>query len=134
MKVNDITGKTFGRLTILNRVPSTRKGAARWLASCQCGNTCEVNGIDVRAGKVMSCGCLQRTDLTGKHFGRLTAIKPAETLPDGKTRWLCMCSCGQETVVRTVSLNNGLTRSCGCLHRDTMKRLWKQRVRRAGRG
>ena len=34
-------------------------------------------------------------DLTGKKFGRLTAIKKAPSRSN-KTYWLCKCECGNE--------------------------------------
>ena len=33
----------------------------------------------------------------------------------GKSSWLCECACGVQTVVSTAHLNDGHTRSCGCL-------------------
>lgn len=59
-------------------------------------------------------------DLTGQRFGRLTVL---EALPgDRRTRWRCICDCGQETVVGSGHhLTSGNTKSCGCLHRDTAR-------------
>lgn len=50
-----------------------------------------------------------RYDLTGKVFGRLTALS---FIKGGK--WLCQCECGRETAIWTSSLIKGLTKSCGC--------------------
>ena len=49
-------------------------------------------------------------DLTGKKFNRLTAIQYM-----GKSRWLCKCECGKESVVSTHYLTTLRTQSCGCL-------------------
>lgn len=60
-------------------------------------------------------------DLTGKVFGRLTAICPAYTkLSSGRMMpsWMCVCTCGNETVVQGHHLRRGKTRSCGCRWRD----------------
>ena len=64
-------------------------------------------------------------DLTGRRFGRLTAIKRVEDVVTEKgnrfTQWLCGCDCGNDNVV---VLGSALTRkkrptlSCGCLQRD----------------
>lgn len=37
--------------------------------------------------------------------------------PNGLSRptWLCQCDCGKQTIVRGADLNNGFTKSCGCL-------------------
>lgn len=60
-------------------------------------------------------------DLTGKQFGRLTAL-----YTNGKTRrgdiiWHCKCQCGNEVDVLGINLRNGATRSCGCLFKETRK-------------
>lgn len=59
-------------------------------------------------------------DLTGKTFGRLTVIERAGSGAGGQAMWLCQCSCNKQTVVRGQHLRNGNTKSCGCLHTDTV--------------
>jgi len=59
----------------------------------------------------------KKSDLTGQQFGMLTAIAPAGNI-NGRTAWLCHCSCGRETVVKTTHLRSGHTESCGCLLGD----------------
>lgn len=61
-------------------------------------------------------------DLTGQTFGRLTVIERVENYisPKGQkqSQWLCKCECGNIVkVVRSV-LQNGHTRSCGCLRKE----------------
>lgn len=63
------------------------------------------------------------TDITGKRFGRLVVIERAANTKKGSAKWLCLCDCGKETIVRTSSLNNGGTKSCGCLQREHMTAL-----------
>lgn len=36
----------------------------------------------------------------------------------GNKQWECICDCGNTTLVRQFSLNNGRVRSCGCINRD----------------
>lgn len=57
-------------------------------------------------------------DLTGKRFGRLTCIKIVGRDSQYRRKWLCTCTCGNETIVIASSLKNGLTKSCGCLGRE----------------
>jgi hypothetical protein len=60
-------------------------------------------------------------DLTGQRFGRLTVIERAE----GRyTPWRCRCSCGNETVVISINLRRGNTKSCGCFNEE----LWTERI------
>jgi hypothetical protein len=56
---------------------------------------------------------------TGQRYGRLLVLSVADR-KSRKIRWLCRCDCGRETVVFQDSLSSGNTRSCGCLHIDTI--------------
>ena len=58
-----------------------------------------------------------RLDLTGQRFGRLTAIRYAESRR-GKAHWLCKCDCGGESVSSATRLKAGGVLSCGCLVAD----------------
>ena len=64
----DETGKRYGRLTVLYRVPSTNQ--AKWLCKCDCGNTKCVYGDALRKGRTKSCGCLlsESTRERGKKY------------------------------------------------------------------
>ena len=57
-------------------------------------------------------------DLTGQKYGNLTVIERAENAPNGRVQWKCVCDCGNQTVCRAFNLQNGHTRSCGCLHEE----------------
>mgnify|MGYP002627269842 CR=1 FL=1 len=50
--------------------------------------------------------------MTGQTLGNLTVIKRAES-SKGHVRWLCRCSCGNETIVDSWNLRTGHTTSCG---------------------
>ncbi len=54
-----------------------------------------------------------RTDLAGKRFGLLEALEYI-----GGSRWRCRCDCGRESVILTDNLNNGHTKSCGCMRME----------------
>jgi len=62
-------------------------------------------------------------DVTGKRFGKLTALHKEYKHPtQGTWFWKCKCDCGNTTVVRLSKLNNGWTKSCGCAHGDASQR------------
>lgn len=61
---------------------------------------------------------MRMLDLVGKRFGRLKVMSRVENYGE-KVRWECLCKCGNTTIVRTHSLREGTTRSCGCLKSDT---------------
>lgn len=62
---------------------------------------------------------MARVDLSGRRFGRLTAIRATdERTHDGGVLWLCRCDCGNVCKVKTAYLISGHTSSCGCLSRE----------------
>ena len=53
----DLTGHTYGRLTVIERGPN--KGRSRaWRCRCSCGKEAICRVGDIRSGAVKSCGCL----------------------------------------------------------------------------
>lgn len=65
MRVDDLTGQKFGRLTALHR--SANKGRrTQWKWRCDCGNLLIADPSKVKAGHTASCGCLW-TDRCVKH-------------------------------------------------------------------
>ena len=57
----DLTGRRFGKLTVIKRVENTKANKARWLCKCDCGNEKIVVGGDLQSGRTRSCGCLVKT-------------------------------------------------------------------------
>lgn len=62
VRVNNLVGKKFGKLTVKERyygddIKNKRKKVV-WLCECECGNMKPVIVDDLRSGKVQSCGCL----------------------------------------------------------------------------
>jgi hypothetical protein len=55
----DITGKIFGRWTVLKRAANTKQGQAQWYCRCECGNEKTLKSILIRRGISRSCGCLK---------------------------------------------------------------------------
>jgi hypothetical protein len=46
----DLTGRTFGQLTVVGRGPSDRRGKACWRCRCACGGETLVIGDNLRRG------------------------------------------------------------------------------------
>ncbi len=60
-KFVDISGRRYGRLTVIGLVPDVRKNSHRvWLCKCDCGNTVETIRNRLEKGYTRSCGCLQK--------------------------------------------------------------------------
>ena len=125
VKTDEMVGKTFGLLTVLQRAPKkeTKNRCHRYICECVCGNIVEVNGGALRSGHTTSCGCKRKivaaervNDLTGQRFGKLVVIQKSENISaDRHTLWVCKCDCGNIKEVPSNALVCGDTKSCGCL-------------------
>lgn len=58
MKLIDLTGERFGRLTVIKRVENDKSFGSKWLCKCDCGNECVVFSNNLRRGNTTSCGCV----------------------------------------------------------------------------
>ena len=59
-------------------------------------------------------------DITGQKFGRLTVIKYIGADKDRHSLWECACDCGNTYVAKANSIRRGLTKSCGCLQKESV--------------
>ena len=59
MKLVDITGQKFGRLTVIRRSETVNKHTM-WLCVCDCGNEIIADAYNIKTGHTSSCGCIQR--------------------------------------------------------------------------
>lgn len=64
----------------------------------------------------------QLEDLTGRKFGRLTALEFSHSAK-GQSIWKCKCDCGNETFVSAGHLKSGHTTSCGCFARERFNKM-----------
>ncbi len=57
----DITGKRFGRWTVLEFAEAIKYGSRKmWLCRCDCGVEKRVNGTQLKSGGSVSCGCYRK--------------------------------------------------------------------------
>lgn len=83
----ELTGKRFGKLVVIKRLPNEPRKHARWLCQCDCGKNAVVLSHCLLSGKQRSCGCLlvELHQTHGKSGTRLYNI------------WNCMKQrCGNE--------------------------------------
>ena len=120
-KLRDLTGQRFGKLIVIERRGSNKRGRALWLCKCDCGNTTIAESGHLTNGYTKSCGCKKHDgnaqDLTGKRFGRLVVIERTENRGE-KVAWKCQCDCGNISTATTDMLKSGRTKSCGCYSRE----------------
>ena len=61
-------------------------------------------------------------NISGQHFGRLTALISTEKSRGCGMIWECQCDCGNKVEVSLGHLCSGVTRSCGCLRCEMLIR------------
>lgn len=109
---DDLTGRRFGKLTVIKEL-----GGGRILCQCDCGREKEFNKSNIKRGLARSCGsCVRKhtrrdliKDVTGQRFGKLVVLKEL-----GYRRVLCRCDCGNVKEINKSHLLNGDIISCGC--------------------
>lgn len=128
----DLEGLRYGRLTMICDAGRAPGGGRLWLCQCDCGEKTTGPAKHIRHGTKTSCGCARggaRPNAGSRWrarvkvddvYGQLTVLSLAYTKV--WRHWLCMCACGQSTVVRSTLLVNGQTKSCGCLTQAVGKR------------
>lgn len=143
--LNDLTGKRFGRLTVIERckdhITSSGRHMVKWLCRCDCGRKKEVLSVCLKNGNSTSCGCyarkIRRTkrdtpnlnaeNVIGKVYGLLTVIQETKPYRDSQgnkqRKFICQCVCGKKKSVRLNELRNGTTVSCGCIKPRIYKRI-----------
>ena len=78
MKLDDLTGRKFGKLQVLHRAPNhiTSGGQvkAMWVCRCECGKEIEAYAAYLKRGTKTSCGC-ERKQSNFKHGDCLATKK-----------------------------------------------------------
>jgi hypothetical protein len=77
----EIIGKTFGKLTVIERAENRNTRQSWWTCRCDCGKETEIRGLKLVSGHTKSCGCLKSSkpasnfkgymDIAGKYWSRL---------------------------------------------------------------
>ena len=60
-------------------------------------------------------------DIKGKKYNRWTVLS-LDRIENKRAYWLCECECGTQRVISSSSLRCGNSKSCGCLHKENVKR------------
>lgn len=70
-RLDDLTGKRFGRLCVVSRAPNDKNKNTMWNCHCDCGKNSVAQAGCLKAGRVVSCGCYiadkHRTHGVSKH-------------------------------------------------------------------
>jgi hypothetical protein len=60
-QIEDLSGKTFGFLIVVDRASNAGSGNMKWLCACACGNLTIVAASSLKRGATISCGCKSAT-------------------------------------------------------------------------
>jgi len=131
----DLTGRIFGRLTVIKFDENSKPKHCRWWCLCTCGKLHNASRGSLATGYTKSCGCFRkeklssiyRSNLVGKTFGRLNVLKYIGNNGTPGSKWLCQCVCGKQKILSSSNLLGGSLLSCGCLHRELVSKRTSKR-------
>lgn len=132
-KMIDLTGKKFGKLTVISCAGKLDGRRYSWNCKCDCGNEVVKSGACLTSGNTKSCGCGKYDGLTkynqeqsdlnkieiGTRFGKLVVVEDLGFRPqyNGATknrRWYkCQCDCGNICEASGNQLKTKNKISCG---------------------
>lgn len=124
--IKDLTGQRFGKLTVVQMLDERKNKLIMYECQCDCGNTVTVSRKYLsKTTDFASCGCNWKgtnwpSDITGLHFGKLTALKPTEKRRQNNVVWACKCDCGNIAYVSRDRLVFGSVTSCGCWRKESL--------------
>ena len=123
----DLTGQTFGKLTVLKDSGERKESFIIWECLCSCGTKCKVSSQLLLRGSTKSCGCLRKEvssnnikknklNLKGMKFGKLQVLEETDKRTSrGAVIWKCLCECQTISYVSSTALFTGRIQSCGCV-------------------
>lgn len=72
-KKSDLTGKKFGKLTVIEAAGKTDAGAILYKCKCDCGGEKVVRNDHLKSGAIQSCGCIVKKQ-KGLHNTKLYSV------------------------------------------------------------
>lgn len=65
--VQDLTGRQFGRLTVVKYVDKHENKKVNWAVICSCGTSKTVRSDSLKNGAIVSCGCYKKERAVATH-------------------------------------------------------------------
>lgn len=118
MKLQDLTGKRFGKLVVLEYA-----GSGKWKCKCDCGKETTVISSNLKKGHTTSCGCARGNGIIGRKYGKLIVISQADD-----TTYICKCECGEIVKRHYDSIVNKQTSSCDSCSKKSKAIAVKEKV------
>jgi len=66
--MENLIGKIFGRLKVVDQINNDKFGHSRWLCLCNCGKIKIIAGRYLKSGDIKSCGCINKELVGQKKF------------------------------------------------------------------
>jgi hypothetical protein len=114
IRENDLTGKTYGKLKVIEKTLKRKNKSVVYRCICSCGTIVEYSGHILVSQDATNCGKCRGIDLTGQKKGIFIVTK------DNKETLVCKCNCGNIfNIKRSLFYKR---QSCGCLKRAILKK------------
>lgn len=116
----DITGKTFGKYSVIKHIGYNNRKVTIWLCKCNiCGYVKQLRVDHIKRFGNAECRCPK--NLQFKRFGKLFVLdKLKYKHKSGDYLWECLCDCGTLHNVTTNGLTSNKVKSCGCYALEQM--------------
>lgn len=112
-------GSKFFNLIIIEYL--TKNNRRYYYCLCDCGIKKLIRKESIDNETTKSCGCLKRfkrnykkENRIGKRYGKL--IVDSKFCKSRKTFYICLCDCGNKSIVESSALRK--TKSCGCISKE----------------
>lgn len=108
----DLSGRQFGSLTVIERAENGKDGATRWLCECKCKNKKVVMAKHLKSGAVDNCGCLRAKRMKETKIGN-GSMHGGKAVGDGMKTFLTNLSSDDDiqAIERIESVSNALADS-----------------------
>jgi len=139
-ETRDFAGRYLGCWKLLGLYDIQDSGETVWFASHEDGKIEVIAKIVLPTVEILTKYFLvidggtsetseqQFVDLTAQKFGRWAAIGCKRKAANSEWLWFCVCDCGKTSEVAGGKLRAGATLSCGCLRKDVLSKIAKDRI------
>lgn len=150
--IYDITGKKFGKITVIKFIERPEKTESYWLCRCECGNEVilDKHTINYKERVNTGCGCKKfgicsdnirsrkisgrretflkkaKKELIGKKFNKLEILDIVYNKEKSRNEAICRCDCGNITKIETTRIKKYKVISCGCIKVEVHKKRRKK--------
>lgn len=114
----NLTGRRFGWLTVLERAGFSRNNHAKWICQCDCGNKITVFATNLKKGYTKSCGCLPREAIGKTKDNKYEVVGECAYITIGGTQEKAICD---KNMVDELSKYYWRMDSCGYVSTNSNK-------------